>query len=132
MNLLPSNFLHHNLPYFILHNKLPAYDELKVFVVSSSVGRTKLDSRRRKCVYIGTKYGTKGHILFDLYNRNIFISRDTIFHEHIFPYPISSKLSPLNQPISHHPHIYDYPLDDSSTPIPPLPSNFTTELYPYL
>jgi hypothetical protein len=35
---------------------------------------------------LGSKAGVKGHILFDLHNKELFLSRDVIFFEHLFPY----------------------------------------------
>lgn len=48
--------------------------------------KTKLDSRGRKCVFLGFKQGTKGVILLNLNNHDIFISKNVVYHEHIFPY----------------------------------------------
>ncbi|KAI5443801.1 hypothetical protein KIW84_012447 [Lathyrus oleraceus] len=48
--------------------------------------RKKLDSRSRKCINLGHKPGVKGHLLFDLHNKELFISRDVVFFESHFPY----------------------------------------------
>ncbi|KAI5434750.1 hypothetical protein KIW84_021536 [Lathyrus oleraceus] len=48
--------------------------------------RKKLDSRSRKCINLGHKPGVKGHLLFDLHNKELFISRDVVFFESDFPY----------------------------------------------
>lgn len=40
----------------------------------------------------GFKPGTKGYILYDLQIHSVFISRNTIFYEHIFPYHSISHL----------------------------------------
>ena len=60
--------------------------------------RHKLDSRSRKCVYLGYKKGVKGHILFDLLTKEIFISRDVIFFEHIFPYQSTASSENISKP----------------------------------
>lgn len=63
--------------------------------------------------FLGYKFGTKGYVVFDLHTRNIFISRNVIFHEHIFPY--SHNPSSINdQSTTHNDDILD-PLcfDDS-------------------
>ena len=71
-----------------MHQKVlfikPDFSHLKVFgclayACTEFVGRTKLDPRSRRCVYLGYKHGTKGDSLFDLTTREIFLSRDVVF-----------------------------------------------------
>lgn len=57
---------------------------------------TKLDSRARKCVLLGYKSGVKGEILLDFNNRQIFLSRNVIYHEDVFPYKGSQAISKWN------------------------------------
>jgi hypothetical protein len=71
-------------PHHIINNKITEISNLKVFGFLSYAStmchnRKKLDSRARKCMFIGYKHGVKGFILFDLNNREIFISRDVVF-----------------------------------------------------
>jgi hypothetical protein len=91
INRLPTPFLQNKSPYQVLHNALPDFSTLKVFgslcfASTLKANRLKLDSRSRKCIYLGSKAGVKGHILFDLHNKELFLSRDVIFFEHLFPY----------------------------------------------
>jgi hypothetical protein len=91
INKLPTPFLSNKSTYQVLHNCLPDIDSLRVFgslcyATTLQNNRKKLDSRSRKCVYLGFRVGVKGHTLFDLQSREIFISRDVVFFEHIFPY----------------------------------------------
>ena len=44
------------------------------------------DSKASKCVFTGFKRGTKGYILLNIQSREIFLSRDVVFYEHVFPY----------------------------------------------
>ena len=60
--------------------------------------------RARKCVFLGYPFIIKGYKLLDLTTHSIFISRDVIFHEHVFPFSIQSP----------PPHV-------SSSPIPTVP-----------
>lgn len=37
-------------------------------------------------MFLGYPFGIKGYKLFDLSTNTIFVSRDVVFHEHIFPF----------------------------------------------
>jgi hypothetical protein len=130
INRLPTPFLQQKSPYEILYQTLPDISTLKVFgslcfATTLKAQRLKLDSRSRKCVYLGFKSGVKGHILFDLHNKELFLSRDVIFFEHLFPYNNPSSDTSTHTPT---PHIPDPAyLDDlfqcstdTNLPSPPL------------
>lgn len=106
INRLPSKLLQNKSPYYIMHQKHSDYSAIKVFgclvfVASSKHNKSKFDSRSRKCIYIGHKYGVKGDIIFYLQCKQVFIYRDLVFFEHIFPY--TSTIS-NTQPASYLPH----------------------------
>ncbi|MCH93196.1 retrovirus-related Pol polyprotein from transposon TNT 1-94, partial [Trifolium medium] len=91
INRIPSPLLHNESPYFLRFQQHPDLNELKVFgslCYASTIqnNRTKLDTRARKVVYLRHKQGVKGSILFDLNTKNIFVSRNVTFYEHILPY----------------------------------------------
>lgn len=78
------------IPYKVLLNKVPQYQNLKVFgclayaaVVSH---KSKFDPRAKKCVFLDYAVGTKGYKLCDLESREVFISRDVSFYEDVFPF----------------------------------------------
>ena len=50
----------------------------------------KLDARARACIYLGHKAGIKGFILYDTHTREVFISRNVVFHENVFPFQNTS------------------------------------------
>lgn len=97
-NRLPSKNLYYNSHFFIMYNKLPNYSTSKiygclVYATTSKQGRTKFYYKSRKCLFLGHKNGVRCDILFSLLDKKLFLSRDIIFIENIFPYPDSSLTS---------------------------------------
>lgn len=105
---LPLNFLNYNSSFTLLYIISLDYLSTRVFkclifAYSFKHYRTKLDLRSRKCVYLCYKPGDKWHILYDLKNKQIFLSRDTCFYETIFSYttitpPKNNNTLPLYDP----------------------------------
>ncbi|MCH83257.1 peptide transporter PTR2, partial [Trifolium medium] len=127
INRLPTPFLSQKSPFEVLYNQLPDISNLKVFgclayAATLQSHRHKLDSRSRKCVTLGFKSGVKGHILFDLQSREIFISRDVVFFENIFPY--ASSDTHLNAKSSSHHTQHSLIFDDLD--FTPLTANSTS------
>ncbi|KAK2381296.1 myosin-16 [Trifolium repens] len=133
INRTPTPVLNNKSPFEILHNSLPNLEHLKVFgsltfASTLTAHRTKLEPRSRKCIFLGYKQGVKGTILFDLANKEIFLSRNVTRYDHILPYTSSN-----NQPSWHYHTSYTPTTPstfvDSYTPtytLPPLNLDSTT------
>lgn len=99
---LPSPLLTKSL-YEILFNKAPSYSHLRTFVclcyaTNPSPHKHKFSPRATKSVFLGYPFNIKGYKLFDFESHSVFISRDVVFHETIFPclpYPLFLHLLSL-------------------------------------
>jgi len=118
INRLPAPFLSNQSPYELVYSTKPDFSYLKVFgclacASSANTRRTKLDSRNLKCVFLGYKSETKGYVLYDLHSKSIFVTRNVIFHENIFPYSFSLPSDNFIVSIDDSPNcdisMYDFP-----------------------
>jgi hypothetical protein len=130
MNRVPTPVLNNKSPYELLFDVLLDLNELKVFrslayASTLSVHRTKLSPRGRKCIFLGYKQGVKGSILFDLVTKEIFLSRNVTYHDHILPY---STTTPITQWKYHTSHNTDTLTISSKDP--PLSSDNTHISHP--
>jgi len=58
------------------------------FASTRDGNRIKLEPRTRKYVFLTFKTGIKGYMVLDTNNSEIFINKNVIFYENIFPYKI--------------------------------------------
>ena len=90
----------------MLYCEPPTYLNLKTFdclCFASTLenNHSKLEPRSRKSVFIGYKTGIKGYVLLDVTSREIFISRNVIFYENIFPYNLTNHHNKNNDSLIH-------------------------------
>ena len=103
INHTPSPLLGNKTPFELLYEHATDYSFLKTFgclafAFTLAAHRTKFEPRARLCVFIGYPIGMKGYKLYDLATKQIFVSRDVVFHEHIFPFHSVSTHDTLSYP----------------------------------
>jgi hypothetical protein len=109
INRIPTRVIDNTCPLKRLFHKPPNYSMLRVFdcVCWPNVHpyqKQKLSFRSKQCVFIGYSALHKGYKCLDPNSGRVYISRDVIFDEHVFPFdklsspgPVtSSDLSPSN------------------------------------
>lgn len=82
-HFFPTKLLHYKSLYEILFHK-PL--DCLCFAFTLPNLRGKLDPRAIICVFLGYPTGKKGYKLLNLASNKIFLSRNVIFHESIFPF----------------------------------------------
>jgi len=83
--------------------------------------KDKFAPRSRRCVFSGYPFGKKGWKVMDLASRDVFVSQNVLFEEHIFPFKTTreetsaSPPPPLFQPDEFYDEL---PASSSSSPTP--------------
>ena len=95
---IPSLVLDNKSLYFIMTHQSSNLHDLKlfsslVFAYTLQAHRNNLAHRARKRVFLGYKTCMKSTYLFDINNKDIFISRNLIHHEQKLSYQLSSSLT---------------------------------------
>lgn len=97
-NRISTPLLSNKSPYQCSHNVHFDLNNLKVFgcfCYGSTLlsNRSKFDCRARESIFLGYKPEIKGFILYDINNRETFVSRNVKFEELVFHYSPSNNES---------------------------------------
>lgn len=91
INKIPSPLIQNKCPYEMLFNSFPVLIHIKIvgclcFATTLQAHRTKFQPRVRKAMFLGSKGSTKGYLLYNILYHELFVSRNVIFYETIFPF----------------------------------------------
>lgn len=86
LRLSPTKAISHRTPYEVWFNRKPSVEHLRVFgcpayALVPKQRRKKLDSKSKRCVFVGYCQNSKAYKLLDLETHDTIISRDVIFNE---------------------------------------------------
>lgn len=130
INRMPSKALSQRSSYQVLFNENPNYDSMRVFGCLcfpwlKPYTHNKLEPRSRPCIYLGYSVQHHCHRCFDPSTSKVFLSRDVVFYENIFPSKSVFSLSEMTQSSVSWDTVHDtpgptsMPSHISSTDIPP-------------
>jgi hypothetical protein len=91
INRLPSRVIDNTTPLERIFHTPPNYSMLRIFWCACwphlcPYNSTKLSFRSKECVFIGYSSIHKGYKCLDVTSGRVYISRDVIFDEGLFPF----------------------------------------------
>lgn len=91
INRLPSKVIDYETPHSRLLKQQPDYSNLRTFGCAvwlnlRPYNSRKLQFRSKRCVFVGYSNSHKGFKCLDPTEWRIYISRDVVFDEHVFPF----------------------------------------------
>lgn len=95
INRFPSSVLQGRSPYEIFHNSAPSLYHLRTMgclcFVTATDNPDKFSLRAIAAVHMRYSTSQKGYRLYNLKDKKLFVSRDVIFREDIFPFQLLKK-----------------------------------------
>lgn len=91
INRTPSLLQGGKTVYELLYGHAPKYNVLRTFgclcfMHRDDRSKDKFGERSRECIFLGYPHGKRGWRVFDTKTGGIFVSRDVVFLELVFPY----------------------------------------------
>ena len=91
INRLPSKIINNQTPFEHLFHQTPDYSSLRTFGCACwpnlrPYNARKLQFRSKRCVFLGFSNIHKGFKCLDVNEGRVYISRDVVFDEHVFPF----------------------------------------------
>jgi hypothetical protein len=127
INRLPSPVTSNKSPLELLFKQTPDYNFLKIFGCACwphlrPYNTHKMDFRSTRCIFLGYSLNHKGYKCLDPTTNRIYIARNVVFDEHVFPFATSSPstTTPLAPPSTIRLPNLPKP-NHTSYPLPPLP-----------
>jgi hypothetical protein len=93
INRLPTPVLAHASPIERLFGSKPNYSFLRIFWCACwpnlrPYNSHKLSFRSKHCAFFGYSFHHKGYKCLDIFTGRVYISRDVVFDESVFPFSI--------------------------------------------
>ncbi|XP_068662825.1 uncharacterized protein [Aristolochia californica] len=98
-------------------------DQLHSFVFTLATHHPKFRPRARVCVFLSYPAGVKGYKFYDVETHQVFLSRDAVFHEEVFPFHTITSSTQLTDPFP------DFVLPHSSLHASPFPDLDSSPLH---
>jgi histone deacetylase 1/2 len=110
INRMPSRTTDQDTPLHRLLKTHPDYSRMRVFGCACwpnlrAYNDRKLSFRTKQCVFLGYSSSHKGYKCLDRATGRIYISRDVVFDESVFPFSIPDHSESHTHKNSHHPAI---------------------------
>ena len=122
INRLPTRVLNMKTPLEILFQEIPDYTFLKVFGCACwphlrPYNSHKLEFRSKQCVFLGYSSIHKGYKCLHVATNRVYISRDVVFDENLFPFAVSLSPTPITTPSHSSPISPDQFVDAAYSPV---------------